>query len=403
MARAEVYAVRHDQRSHSRLKDKGLSSEEIRYLMLSCLERQIPSYLGEFILKSPFKEFFYEEEVNSQTGQKEIHAPGFIGPIADVYDNAIWENRRHGQSGRREIAECEGFRKLERALLETPEGTFYLWISPPGTKEEGYGDYSFTHLGQIKERGGNRRIEVTAVRNSLTLEEHAQILNHFLPEERQLKNPKDTDFLRNPILIENGGNQTIHDLLVAMDVVLKGEYSRTSQFAKDYRERKDWEKELLEMIKPMINDYYSLIEEGAIWDELQRIIWAIENYTASSDLYSTYYTRDMMNRKTAFMVNEGPVPAREWEGIIFYERLGFEPEKLGAGGCPPDPSSWSKDPFSPSAVLPSQQHTLENSQSPEGQKKLKCECPNCHQKVEAIIENGKIHCPACGVSAEYQC
>lgn len=44
-----------------------------------------------------------------------------------------------------------------------------------------------------------------------------------------------------------------------------------------------------------------------------------------------------------------------------------------------------------------------NSNSLENQKKLKCECPFCHKKIEAVIENGKIHCPACGASAPYKC
>ncbi|MDP3998933.1 MAG: hypothetical protein Q8P89_04955 [bacterium] len=393
-ARAEVYAVRHDLGYFSKLKEMDLPPEEIRLIVLACLEKQIPSYLGEFILKSPFKEFFYEEETNSQTGRKELHAPGFIWPIADIYDNAIWENKRHGRSVRRETAECEGFRKLEKDILEAPEGTFYLWISPPGTKEEGYGDYSFTHLGQIKIRNGVRRIEVTAVRNKLSLEEHAQVLNRFLPEEGRLKSPRDTDFLRCPVLIKNGGNHTVDDLLVAMDVILKQKCGQNSQFAKDYRQRKDWEKELLERVRPMINDYYSLVEKGVIGDELQRVIWAIENYT-----------RDQQKITPPSVACERPVLADEFERVIFYQRMGYEPEKLEAGGCPPDPSSGSKDPFSPSAVLPSQQHLLENktSQCTEcSNPEPHFHCPKERGGCGGAIESGKgtTICPHCGLTKE---
>lgn len=34
---------------------------------------------------------------------------------------------------------------------------------------------------------------------------------------------------------------------------------------------------------------------------------------------------------------------------------------------------------------------------------LECTCPFCHHKVRAKIEGGKIHCPACGRSADYTC
>jgi len=34
---------------------------------------------------------------------------------------------------------------------------------------------------------------------------------------------------------------------------------------------------------------------------------------------------------------------------------------------------------------------------------LECTCPFCHNKVRAKIEGGKIHCPACGRSADYTC
>lgn len=38
-----------------------------------------------------------------------------------------------------------------------------------------------------------------------------------------------------------------------------------------------------------------------------------------------------------------------------------------------------------------------------GEKKLKCECPFCHKKIVAVIEDGRIHCPECKKSAEYKC
>jgi hypothetical protein len=39
----------------------------------------------------------------------------------------------------------------------------------------------------------------------------------------------------------------------------------------------------------------------------------------------------------------------------------------------------------------------------EMKRKLKCTCPFCSKKVEATISNGKIHCPECKKSADYNC
>lgn len=48
---------------------------------------------------------------------------------------------------------------------------------------------------------------------------------------------------------------------------------------------------------------------------------------------------------------------------------------------------------------------LENSQPIKlgEEKTLHCTCPFCHAQVEAIITGRRIHCPACGQSAEYHC
>lgn len=389
-ARNEIYIVRHDQTAYDEAKKRGLSPGEIRHTIITRLEGQIARYGGEFILKEKFTEFFYEETIDLKTGQTRLHAPGFMGPIAESYDRAIHENKVSGRSARREEAECEGFHYLEKELLEAPLGTCYLWISPPGTKEEGYGDYSFTYMGRVEETANGRRISVTSLRNTLTLEEHTLIINRFLPEEKKLANPQDIDFLSTPAIIYPEGNCDIYDLLLKMDVILKTQKGKKTEFAKAYQERKNWEKELVKKLSPVINDYYSLLEKGVTQEELQQVFWAMENYT-----------REWINKRPVTIINERPVSPVELREH-FYAQYNYKPPALEGGNCPPDPSSLSSNPFS-SAILPFQQHKLENTVSSEGKKTLKCTCPNCNKKVEAVIESGKIHCPKCGASAEYEC
>jgi hypothetical protein len=143
----------------------------------------------------------------------------------------------------------------------------------------------------------------------------------------------------------------------------------------------------------MIDDYYRLVEEGASRDELQRTIWAIENYT-----------KEMLFRETAVTIGKGSISVAEQDIAIVYRQWGYEPKALAGGGCPTGSSRSAKSLFSSSsALLPWQEHQLENSHSSEGKRTLECTCPNCNQKVKAVIEGGEIHCPACGASAPYEC
>lgn len=393
-ARAEVFVVEHYYHADAELKRKGFNRDKRLDTLKVRAENDISSYLGEFILGARFKEFYYEEIIDPQTGQRGIGAPGFIGDIGKSYEGAIQDAQRRGFSGRREIAESEAFnKKLNPQLLNAPAGTFYIWVSPPGSKEEGYGDYSFTHLGQVQETAtGRRRYVVTSLRNTLELDDHAAMLNHFLPEGKKLKNPNDIDFLSSPILIANEGNHTIHDLLVAIDVILKQERKRTTHFAQAYQEREDWEKKLLESLGPMIDDYCLSVVGGASKADSQKIIWAMENYTRESTV-----------EDITFPVREGTVSRRELEAAIIYQRYGYQPATLAGGGCSPGSSNPIRNSLTTTATLPWQEHKLENFRSSEGKKTLECTCPNCQQKVKAVIENGKIHCPACGAAAPYKC
>src|SRR3972149_760537 len=168
MARAEVFVVDRYQRANAEFKGKGYNREERLRLLKARAENDVPSYLGEFILEVGFKEFYYEEIVDSETGERGIGAPGFIGDIGKSYEGAIKDAQSRGWSGRREKAESDAFnKKLKPKILNLPPGTFYIWISPPGAKEEGYGDYSFTHVGQIQKTATGRRYKVTSLRNTL--------------------------------------------------------------------------------------------------------------------------------------------------------------------------------------------------------------------------------------------
>lgn len=93
---------------------------------------------------------------------------------------------------------------------------------------------------------------------------------------------------------------------------------------------------------------------------------------------------------------EGQVYWQEAPESIHYARVYSEVRQIG--GCAGGGGSKS---VVVNSITP--RNGLENSTTSDGKKTLECTCPNCNQKVKAIIEGGRILCPNCNASAPYEC
>ena len=217
-------------------------------------------YLGEYRLAVKFDEFFYREGKNSN-GERFL-AAGEEKPISQRFRNAISQKEKEGKGARREIAECLGFQKIEERFLRC-EDFMFLWISPPGRKEDGFGDYSFTFLGEVKDK----RIRIIPYRNKVSLEKHKEIAGLFSTDASHLKT--DVDFLASPIFIQREeGLKTAEDILVKI-----GEKERIDLA---------WRQRLEARSGALVDEFVDAVRRNAPDSELERIKRAIENFTIES-------------------------------------------------------------------------------------------------------------------------
>lgn len=306
----------------------------------------ILGYLGEYRLAVKFDEIFYRVGVGP-TGEKFL-AASEEEPISQKFRKAIFQREKEGKDSRREVAECIGFEKIEEAFLRGEEFLF-LWISPEGKKEDGYGYYSFTFIGEVKDN----RVRIIPYRNQLSLAEHREVANIFSKESERLKT--DVDFLANPIFIKKqAGIRNAQDILLQI-----GE-----------KERMDlsWKQKLEAKVGSLINLFIDGIKRNAPDLELERVKRAIENLT--------------LDKKTEIAAGEFSPPI--YGSAYLVETYGrYAPPPVG-GSCGSSSSSTLKE-F----------HSEFNSESDAlGEREFPC--PEC-KKMNRRPYNEKIsHCQHCG-------
>lgn len=219
--------------------------------------KNILRYLGEYRLAVKFDEFFYREGVGP-TGEKFLAALE-EKPVSQRFRKAISQKEKEGGSSEREVAECIGFEKIEKAFLSGADFLF-LWISPPGKKEDGYGDYSFTFVGEVKDK----KIRVVPYRNGLSLTKHKEVASIFSKNGENFKT--DVDFLANPVFI-----QKKEELKDAEDLLLRiGEKERIDL---------SWRARLEAKVRGLVDMFVEGVKNNAPDWELDRIKRAIENFT----------------------------------------------------------------------------------------------------------------------------
>lgn len=304
--RTEAYTVGYDRTNFQAPISEGCRRDEILKRREEEITNNILRYLGEYRLGVKFDEFFYGEGRDPFTNQSYL-ASSEPGPVRRKFRNAIQAREEKGLSVRREVAECLGFERLEQGLLGIPDNSLFIWVSPPGPAEDGYGLYSFTFVGQvIGDETSTTRVRVIPYRNILSKKEHRAYLSYFTKEAEQFVS--DTDFLANPVIFPQAQNlRTPEDVLTFV-----GEYEEFNT---------EWFGKLAEKVGPLIQGYLTLVRRGASDEELCRALFAIENYTLAI--------------RQSLLVNEGPISRTELEETIPYlfEKWGrFSPPPM-AGSC----------------------------------------------------------------------
>lgn len=220
----------------------------------------LSSYVGEYRLGVKFDEYFYNIGQNPETGERFLMSKE-QKPVREVYRNAIFERERLGLSTRREVAECLGFEKFEREVIESEEGTMAIWVSPPGAKNDGYGDYSFTFIGQVEEGEEGRRVRMIPYRNQASINEHNKYLSEITGENVDFS--ADIEFLNSPFVVKKRpGLENSEDILRAI--------GENEEFDNGWR--KDFVRENWFMFQHFLNQ----VKDNATDEELAKTRNAIE-------------------------------------------------------------------------------------------------------------------------------
>jgi hypothetical protein len=119
-------------------------------------------------------------------------------------------------TGERAAAELKGFERIEERVFEGKADTgFFVWVSPPGKKEDGFGSHNFTFIGHVL----GDRVDMVAYRNWVSQKDNAKFLNKFLADNQQLGEvSSDLDFLANPVFLPKTETiENYHDIIKILD------------------------------------------------------------------------------------------------------------------------------------------------------------------------------------------
>lgn len=261
----EAYKVGYDRKNYHAPIPKGEDKENVQKIRKDGIVDNMLRYLGEYRLGVKFDEIFYRQETDLVTGEIYL-ASGERCPIRNRFRKTIDMREKKGLSVEREVAECLGFEKLEKKLVNSSDNSLFIWVSPPGSRKDGYGDYSFTFIGQkLKDpKTEHETIRVIPYRNILSLSEHKAYLKKFDKEAEYFNSA--IDFLSNPIIFSK--TKDIETPEKILHII--GEHERVST---------GWFVRLKKEVGSLIERYIDLVKVGVSDTELTKVKYAIENYT----------------------------------------------------------------------------------------------------------------------------
>ncbi|OGH21457.1 MAG: hypothetical protein A2958_01655 [Candidatus Levybacteria bacterium RIFCSPLOWO2_01_FULL_38_13] len=304
--RIEAYTVGFDPRNYHAPIPSGYSKDEITRRREGNIRDNIIRYLGEYRLGVKFDEIRYSVKTNN-AGETYLESPhADPGPILNVYKKAIAYRQERGLSVHREVAECLGFQKLQDKLVNAPVGTMAMWVSRPGSKEDGYGTHSFTFLIQVVEDPGEgKSLRVIPYRNEQSIEEQKSNLIYF--DKNAQNYNTDVDLLANPSIInQSDAFQTLDDIISFI--------GETEKF------NIQWRNKLTPLIMPLIGGFIQLVREKASDENLQKARYAIENFLLAKKDYILGKDRN-------------PQLVFENQPRVIFERYGNTTPPIVGGSC----------------------------------------------------------------------
>ena len=322
--------------------DSRVTDEELR--------DDIISYLGEY--RFAVDKFDYQLEYSDGALRDSRRGES----MSVKAQRSVKERLMRGESMDRETAEAVGISFLDKQLKNAEVGNSIVWASPPGAKEEGYGDYGFFYVGQIKRSIENKKeIEMAALRvEKPTMEGYRDAFNILTNLDYEAKTPE--DYLKFPVVIQ----KDLPDEFVIKTLGKNFPYEIDSG-------RRDIFNTAIVRLTPKIDDFISMMK-WATSEEKKKAFHALENYSL----------------RVKKELEEGVVTLFEVENNFdnFINSYGFEPPKV-AGSCPIKSSGVGS--FGSNSI----NSILEGDEG--------FTCPKCSKKADGPVGN---KCPNCGITKE---
>lgn len=241
-----------------RLGSQAFDVEKERVYSDAEIRKDTISYLSEYRLR--VQKYNYEFQFSFVEGEgykiRDIHN----GEAMSVKTKRTLEERKaKGLPIHREIAEDVGIESLDEQLAYVQDGDRIFWLSPPGPKEEGYGDYGFVFEGRVM----GEHIFMTAIRvEKPTIPQFNKAFLKLTGDNVGYINPE--GFLANPRVVENN--------MVDTDSVLQENFS----FVVDQKEA-SINKQVITEMDSMINEFVGVVKTGTREEKITAF-YALENY-----------------------------------------------------------------------------------------------------------------------------
>jgi hypothetical protein len=245
--RVVAYEPQFDRKAYESIEQKD------RERLDAYTKKQLETHLGE-----RFNVLLSETRYEIRKGR--IFGENTTEPFMQMIERGVEYRKEHGNpvDFEREDAEVIGFEKIEKALvLEDAEvGTMMMSISPPGNEESIY-KHNFYDVFTLKEDGNGRFVEAIRYSSSLTIEEYQEKLKPLKSFE---DSPKDSDFLRDPVLVNKNLFKTsdeIHSYLHKNhEFITKEEFNK-----------------IISIVSPLITSYVNTMSEKPFDQSLQLLTY----------------------------------------------------------------------------------------------------------------------------------
>ncbi|HLL61256.1 MAG TPA: hypothetical protein VK338_06055 [Candidatus Nitrosocosmicus sp.] len=327
------------------------------------LRKDIESYLGEYRFQLQTYDYELEFSFDPLSNEFALRDVDKKEPLKEMAKKAIKRREEEWKSTTREIAEYQGILSLEEQIASASDGGTIIWGSPPGAKEDGYGDYGFVYIGRIQTNPDShgKKIRMQAVRvENPSMHQYKRGLTKL--SGRLFPFESSEQFLATPIISEN--------VVSNPEQILKDEFN----FAVDPQKEMIFRK-VIRTLTPRINEFISLVKQGYPKQDLLRMFNAIEDYAL--DLRTYYEETEKGDTNIIFL--RRPDNLQTFDQML--QRYDYEPpEVLGSCGS----SGNSSNIFDGFSSLKSILGYSERSDFI---------CPKCNKSSKPPVGDS---CPKCG-------